>query len=60
MGELIDAYHQFNCDNHITEGAYEKLQESNSQLEKVGQMVEVRIQIPGSQRESKNVLEDFG
>ena len=39
MGELIDAYHQFNCDNHITEGAYKKLQESNSQLEKVEKMV---------------------
>ena len=39
MGESIEAYHQFNCDNHITEGAYQKLQELNSQLEKVEQMV---------------------
>ena len=39
MGESVEAYHQFNCDNHITESAYKLLQDTNAQLEKVKEMV---------------------
>ena len=39
MGKGSNAYNQYNCDNHITESAFEKLEENNTQIENVQEMV---------------------
>ena len=39
MGESSNAYHQYNCDNHITESAFTKLDEENVQVTNVKSMV---------------------
>ena len=41
LGEDKRAYIQYNCDNHITEGAYKKVQEEIPQLESVESMVKI-------------------
>ena len=39
MGDGSNAYHQYNCDNHITESGFSKLEEENVQVENVQSMV---------------------
>ena len=39
MGQGSKAYNQYNCDNHITESAFEKLEENNTQIQNVQEMV---------------------
>jgi len=39
MGQGSEANNQYNCDNHITESAFEKLEKNNTQIQNVQEIV---------------------